>query len=58
MAEEIEKELDIEVELKPGELHSFDVYIDEELIFSKFKENRFPEAVEIIAAINTYLDRK
>jgi len=55
LAEEIKKELNIDVELKPGELHSFDVYVDDKMIFSKFEEDRFPEPEEIIASIRTYL---
>ena len=55
LAEEIKKELDIDVELKPGELHSFDVFVNDKLIFSKFEADRFPEPEEIIAIIRTYL---
>jgi selT/selW/selH-like putative selenoprotein len=55
LAEEIEKELNIDVELKPGELHSFDVFVDDKIIFSKFEEDRFPEPEEIIESIRTYL---
>jgi len=58
LAAEIETELNIDVELKPGELHSFDVFIDEQLIFSKFEEGRFPEPEEIIETIRSYLENQ
>ena len=58
MAEEIEKQLAVEVELRPGEYHSFDVLVEEEVIFSKFEEDRFPEADEIIELIRAFLDRE
>ena len=57
LAEAIEKELHIAVELKPGELHSFDVLVDGKMIFSKFEEDRFPEPEEIIAGIRAYLSQ-
>jgi selT/selW/selH-like putative selenoprotein len=56
LAEEIKKEFDVEVELKPGEFHSFDVFVDGSLIFSKSKEGRFPEPEEIIKLIRIYLN--
>lgn len=58
MAEEIEKELALEVELRPGDYHSFDVLVEEEVIFSKFEEDRFPKAGEIIQLIQAFLDRE
>ena len=58
MAAEIEKELNIDVELKPGELHSFDVLVDDKMIFSKFEEGRFPEPEEIIEVIRSYLENR
>ena len=58
MAEEIEKELAAEVELRPGDYHSFDVLVEEEVIFSKFEEDRFPQAGEIIELIQAFLDRQ
>ena len=56
MAEEVRKELDIVVELKPGEYHSFDVFVNGNLVFSKFKEDRFPEPEEIIELLRPYLE--
>ena len=58
MAEEIEKQLAVEVELRPGDYHSFDVLVEEEVIFSKFEEDRFPQAGEIIELIQAFLDRE
>jgi selT/selW/selH-like putative selenoprotein len=58
LAAEIKTELSIDVDLKPGELHSFDVLVEDKMIFSKFEENRFPEPEEIIEIIRTYLDQE
>ncbi len=58
MAEEIEKELAVKVDLEPGDFHSFDVLVDDNLIFSKFEEDRFPEPEEIIALIRAYLEQE
>jgi len=58
LAEEIEKEFAVEVELEPGEFHSFDVLVDGNLVFSKFEAGRFPESEEIFELIRAYLDRK
>jgi hypothetical protein len=51
LAEEIEKEFDFVVELESGELHSFDVFFDDKLIFSKDRAGRFPVPEEIIDLI-------
>jgi selT/selW/selH-like putative selenoprotein len=58
LAEEIKKELNIDVELKNGELHSFDVLVDGKLVFSKFEEDRFPEPEEIVDSIRAYLENQ
>ena len=58
MADEIEKVLALEVELKPGELHSFDILVDDNLLFSKFEEDRFPESREIIELLRACLDQE
>jgi selT/selW/selH-like putative selenoprotein len=58
LADEIEKELAVKVELEPGDFHSFDVLVDDNLIFSKFAEDRFPEPEEIIALIRVYLEQE
>jgi selenoprotein W-related protein len=54
LAEDIKKELDIEVNLVAGDIGSFDVYVNETLIFSKVKAGRFPESDEIIQRIREY----
>jgi selT/selW/selH-like putative selenoprotein len=58
LAVEIEKVFAADVELEPGEFHSFDVLVDGNLIFSKFEEDRFPEPEEIVELIRAYLDQK
>jgi selT/selW/selH-like putative selenoprotein len=58
LAVEIEKVFAVDVELEPGEFHSFDVLVDGNLIFSKFEEDRFPEPEEIVELIRAYLDQK
>jgi hypothetical protein len=58
LAAEIEKALHLEVELEEGKLHSFDVLVGDDLIFSKTEEEhfpRFPEPDEIIALIRAHL---
>jgi hypothetical protein len=55
LAEEIKQEIPAEIELVPGEYHSFDVLVEDELIFSKFEENRLPLPEEIIELIQAYL---
>jgi hypothetical protein len=57
LAEEIEKAFTAEVELAPGEFHSFDVLVDDTVIFSKFEEQRLPETAEVIERIQAYLDQ-
>ena len=47
----MQAKLGIEVQLIAGGGGIFDVEIDGELIFSKHKEGRFPEAEEIIGAV-------
>jgi selT/selW/selH-like putative selenoprotein len=56
LAEDIKAEFDIEVKLSAGKLHSFDVFVNGELIFSKAEEERFPESREIIDAISLKMD--
>lgn len=51
MAAEIKKARGIDAKLEKGSGGIFDVYSDEELVFSKHEENRFPEAAEILAEI-------
>ena len=54
LAGEIEKELGIGVKLVAGDTGSFDVFVNENLIFSKKKAGRFPESDEIIQLIIEY----
>ncbi len=46
---------DLEVSLAVGSTGIFDVYLNDEIIFSKFKELRFPELDEIKGKINARL---
>ncbi len=41
----------VTVKLVPGSNGIFDVYVDDKLVFSRYKEKRFPEVNEIIDAI-------
>lgn len=55
-AEWLKKDLEKNVEkakiiLEGGEKGIFDVYADKKLIFSKYKEGRFPESDEIIKMV-------
>lgn len=38
----------IKVEIEQGKNGIFDVYMNDELIFSRYKEKRFPENMEIL----------
>ena len=58
MAEAIENELGLDVELEAGGFHSFDVLLDDDLIFSMQEEKRFPTSEEIIESIRAYLERQ
>jgi len=44
----IKEQLDITVTIDKGRTGSFEVTVDDKLIFSKLKENRFPEDSEIL----------
>ncbi|UCB46749.1 MAG: Rdx family protein [Spirochaetota bacterium] len=52
LAEELKKEFGVESILVEGEVGSFNVFVNGELIFSKYEEGRFPESGEIIQKIN------
>ena len=47
LAEELQKEFDVEAKLVAGGNGIFDVIVDGETIFSKSKTDRFPEPGEI-----------
>ena len=51
MAAEIAKETRIEAELIEGGGGVFDVVVDDDLVFSKHAEDRFPEHQEVIDSI-------
>ena len=56
MAEDLFEELGKRLEtivLVPGREGSFEVEANGTMIFSKFREHRFPESSEILAAINS-----
>jgi hypothetical protein len=55
LADDIEKEFDVQVTFQKGKLHSFDVLVGDELIFSKEKEGRLPESEEIIELLREHL---
>jgi len=38
-------------EMVPGEKSQFDILVDDELVFSKQREGRWPELGEILAAL-------
>jgi predicted Rdx family selenoprotein len=38
-------------EMQEGEKSQFDVLVDDELVFSKQREGRFPELAEVLAAL-------
>ncbi|MDT7900808.1 MAG: Rdx family protein [Acidianus sp.] len=41
----------IKVEIEQGKNGIFDVYLNDELIFSRYKEKRFPENMEILKEV-------
>ncbi|MCP4541388.1 MAG: SelT/SelW/SelH family protein [Chloroflexi bacterium] len=51
MAAAIQAQFGVEPDVKPGNIGSFDVIVDGERIFSKFKSGRFPDHQEIINAL-------
>jgi selT/selW/selH-like putative selenoprotein len=57
LAKEIQEEYEIEAKLIVGEIGSFDVFLNDELIFSKAREGRFPEPGEISRLINEHLEK-
>jgi selT/selW/selH-like putative selenoprotein len=57
LAEELKKEFGIESKLVEGEIGSFNVFVNDELIFSKYEEGRFPGDGEIVQKINEYMKK-
>ena len=39
-------------EMQPGEKNQYDVFVDDELVFSKQREGRWPELGEILNALS------
>ena len=57
VAQEVYAEFDVSTELIEGEIGSFDVYVNDEVIFSKAEIGRLPNLGEIIQEINKYLKK-
>ncbi len=51
LAAKISEELGIEALLVKGVAGVFDVTVDDAVVFSKLKEQRFPQDIEIIEAL-------
>ena len=51
LAAKIAEELGIEAQLIKGAAGVFDVIVDDTVVFSKVKEQRFPQDIEIIEAL-------
>lgn len=51
MAEELHNTLGVKANLVPGGKGIFDVIVDGELVFSKFKEGRFPQQGELASKL-------
>ena len=48
----LKKEYGVEAEIQVGDTGSFDVYVNDELIFSRFEEGRFPTNEELVELID------
>ena len=51
MGDELKKNLGADIELIAGSNGIFDITVDGRMIFSKFKQGRFPQADEVISLI-------
>ena len=51
MAEELHNAFGVKANLVPGRSGIFDVIVDGELVFSKFKTGRFPEPGEVASKL-------
>ena len=56
MRDELSNQFGDMVELKPGDRGAFEVFVNNQLIFSKLQEDRFPEHEEIISFIEGILN--
>ena len=52
VAKALKKEYGVEAGIHIGDTGSFDVYVNDELIFSRYEENRFPTNEELVEAID------
>jgi selenoprotein W-related protein len=51
MGDELKKKFGADIELIAGSNGIFDITVDGNIIFSKFKQKRFPQADEVIRLI-------
>jgi selT/selW/selH-like putative selenoprotein len=51
LGDELKKNLGAEIELVAGSNGVFDISLDGNMIYSKFKEGRFPQTDEILARV-------
>ena len=56
MREDLNEQFGYKAELKPGTRGSFEVFLNNQLIFSKLQTGRFPEDNEIITFIEDLLN--
>jgi selenoprotein W-related protein len=52
LGDELKKNLGAEIELVAGSNGVFDISLDGNMIYSKFKEGRFPQTDEILARVS------
>ncbi len=53
LADELYQAFGVKANLVPGGNGIFDVIVDDELVFSKFKVDRFPEPGEIVRTLKS-----
>ena len=58
LADELQKEFNIEANLVPGKNGIFDVVVDDKLVYSKSKTGRFPEPGEVTTILKWFLKGK
>ena len=52
VAKALKKEYGVEADIQVGDTGSFDVYVNDELIFSRYEEGRFPTNEELVELID------
>ena len=57
VAKEVNAEFGVEATLIKGEIGRFDIYVNDELIYSKVEVGRLPNSGEIAQIINNYLNK-